>query len=141
MRKLVLHLVGIVILGFMVSSLINFILSFMPFVVGTLIVGLPLYGLLRAKKQWNDERFGLKKWTKSFASLFHWKRSITFYLVLGVAIGFAFDDMVRLMTTTLFALAGSLVGTSLLWESIRPIVSRVKRRQVISFGEACKKAW
>lgn len=141
MRKFFYHLVGIVILGFMVSTLINFVLSFMPFVVGGFIVMLPLYGVLRAKKQWNDERFGLKKWTKAFASLFHWKKSITFYLIVGVAIGFAFDDMVKLMTITLFALAGSLVGTSLLWESIRPLVSRLKRRQVLSFGEACKKAW
>lgn len=142
MVKILYYVAGIAILGWIVASITGLVIGFMPYVaVGTLI-SLPFYGMIRSKMNWHDRKFGLKRFVFAFASYFKFgKRSWTFYLVLGVAIGFIYEDIIwKIVETLSWSLVG-LFAFWILWEGTRLSLKKLSKIEIVSFGQALKNGW
>lgn len=143
MAKILYYVAGVVFFGWLVATLTGLVLEFLPFVAMVMLVALPLYGILRSKMNWQDEKYGIKRFAKGFAGFFKFgKRSWTFYLILGVAIGFIYEDLIWKMVETLsFSLVALFVFYAL-WEMTRVTLEKLPTKiQIMPFREALKQGW
>jgi len=142
MEKIFQYLLGILILGVLVAYATSLVLSYLPFVMVVLAVLVPVYGYIRMQKQWNDRKFGLRIWLGKFGSLFKLKKSSwSFYLVLGIALGFIYEEVVWMMVHSLLVMAGGVVVMYFAWEGVRYGLQRTKNIQIPTFTQAFKSAW
>ena len=141
-KNFIYYLIGIAFFGWIVANLTKLFLQFMPYVFVGILLALPFYGLYRKSKKLDDKKYGLKRFVVWLAGIFKFsKRSWTFYLVLGIAIGFVYEDMVWMMVRTLSWTLVGLYAFWMLWEGTRLAISKVSNYQVVSFKEALKDGW
>lgn len=142
MTRIIQYFIGIAVLGFLVAYATSLVLSYLPFVMAMFAVSVPVYGYVRIQKQWNDRKFGLRIWLGKFGSLFKLKKaSWSFYLVLGVALGFIYEEVVWMMVHSLLVMAGGVVAMYFAWEAVRYGLQRTKNIQIPTFTQAFKSAW
>lgn len=128
------RLVGIVIVGWFISLLLPL---FLPYVAAIVALYLPFWGVIRDKNQKNLSQYGIKNWPK-----FLWDRigkKFSFYLLLGVIIGFLDGEIAELIFRTCILCAASMVVSALVWETARAVAT-FKGYKVMSFMEAIKKS-
>jgi hypothetical protein len=120
----------------------SLILGALPFLVITFICGLPFYGAFRRYKQWNSEALGLKAWFKWFCKIFKFgKPSLTFYLILGLAVYFVHDEIAMMLLSAMtYAIGGGAI-VFIVWESVRVVILKIKQVEIPSFMQAVKGVW
>lgn len=144
MIRLFYYVVGVLVLGFVVSTITVAVLSFLPWIAAFVVVIMPIYGYWRIHKNWKEgnlENSIGKRWSKKIRKSFSLRRSWNFYLILGIAVGFAFDEIIELMVTTLIVIIVTLLGMNFLWEFIRWILKKQKGIVIPSYIESCKYFW
>lgn len=141
-KKAVFYLAGIFLFGFIVAQITKFVLGFLPFVTLGILLCVPFYGMLRKKMNWKDQKFSVKIYAKALGSYFKFnRRSWTFYLVLGIAIGFIFVDIASKIVLTLCWGVVGLITFWCVWEGTRITLDKVYKIQVIPFKDALKAGW
>jgi len=139
-KKAILYIIGILVLGTVVSVGMSLLLGSLPFLIVTFICVAPFYGAIRRHKKWNNEAFGMKAWLAWFFKVFKFgKPSLTFYLILGLAVYFVHEEIAfMLLETIMYAVGGAFV-VFIVWESVRVVLS--KKMDIPSFNQAIKGVW
>lgn len=144
MSRLFYYVIGVLVLGFVVSTITVAVLSFLPWISAFVVIIMPIYGYwrIRKRKNWREEKKSIgKRWGGKIKKSFSLRRSWNFYLILGIAVGFAFEEIVELMVTTMIVIIISLLGMCFLWELIRWVVKKQKGIVIPSYIESCKSFW
>lgn len=142
LKNAIYYVLGIVVFGWIVANITRLVLGYMPYVAVGLLIALPFYGMYRQKKKLQDKKFGIKRFVVAFAGYFKFsKRSWTFYLILGTAIGFVYEDLIWKMIMTLSWCLVGLLSFWILWEGTRLAIKKFAKMEVSSFGEALKSGW
>lgn len=136
------YVVGIAILGSLLAVGISMVLSVLPYVSAAIIMLVPFYGVVRRHKNWTHEYLGMKTFVKAFMKVFKFgKPSLTFYLILGIAIGFTYGQIIPMLFKAGIFVIGGVVATYIAWETMRFVLNKWKNVQVLSFKEAMKSSW
>lgn len=140
LKNLFYYVLGLFIVGAFIAYLTSFVLSYLPYVLTLFLLLTPIYGVVRHRRNWTQEYLGVKSWLKAFWSIFRFGRSsVSFYLVLGIVIGFLHEEIVQLVIKTALAGILSIVTFMLVWEGARRLAYQ-RGIQMVSFAEAFKKA-
>ncbi|MFF2531428.1 hypothetical protein ACFVS2_21210 [Brevibacillus sp. NPDC058079] len=142
MRNAIFYVIGLFILGATVAFGVSLALEVLPYLVVTFICVSPVYGAIRRYKQWNSESLGMKSWMKYFMKIFKFgKPSLTFYLILGIAVYFVHGEIAMTLLKTIgFAVGGAII-VFIGWESVRVVLLKMKSIQIPTFVDAIKGAW
>ncbi|WCF11455.1 hypothetical protein NDS46_31350 (plasmid) [Paenibacillus thiaminolyticus] len=136
------YVFGIAVLGGLMALGVSLLLNVLPYAAVTFLVLVPFWGAYRQQKHWTHEYFGLKTWFRAFWKVFKFgKPNLTFYLILGVTIGFTYEQVGMMLALTLGYIVGGIVATCIVWESVRLALNKSFKVEVISFGQAMKSAW
>ncbi|MBP1309290.1 hypothetical protein JOD82_002310 [Paenibacillus sp. 1182] len=139
-KKAILYIIGILVLGTVVSVGMSLLLSSLPFLIVTLICVAPFYGAIRRHKEWNNEALGMKAWLAWFMKVFKFgKPSLTFYLILGLAVYFVHEEIAFMLLETIMYAVGGAAVVFIVWESVRVVLS--KKMDIPSFSQAIKGVW
>lgn len=135
------YVLGLFIVGAFIAYLTSFVLSYLPYILTLFLLLIPIYGVIRHRKNWTQEYLGVKSWIKAFWSIFRFGRSsVSFYLVLGIVVGFLHEEIISLVIQTALTCILSIVVFMLVWEVVRRLVYQ-RGIQMESFAEAFKKAF
>lgn len=135
------YLVGLVILGMALACGIYVFFGALPYIATAIICLTPLYGAIRKGKNWNNDTMGMKTWFKKFMKVFKFgKPSITFYLILGVAIAIVHSQIISMMLVTIIYAIGGCIVSYLVWEGVRLVLAKIRNVQLPSFKEAVQQA-
>lgn len=141
-RNTVGYILGIALFGSILAFVVSMLLNVLPYVAVGFIVLLPFWGAFRRQKNWTHEYLGVKKWMSSFMKVFKFgKPSLTFYLILGVAIGFTYQQIGMMIAVTAGYVVGGLISTYVAWEIVRLAILKVKKVEMLSFADAMKSTW
>lgn len=141
-KKALVYLLGIFVVGWVIATMTGFVLGFLPHVALVLAVATPIYGYVRMRMQWQHNNLGVKRFAKAVAQQFKFsKKSWTFYLVLGVVIGFVFDELVWKMTETIMFLIFGVTASWVAWEATRFVVKKLANIEIVSYKEAMRAGW
>lgn len=136
------YILGIAFFGTILAFGISMLLKVLPFVAVGVVVLLPFWGALRRSKNWTHEYLGVRKWLSAFMKVFKFgKPSLTFYLIMGIAIGFTYEQIGLMIAVTAGYIVGGLVFTLVAWETVRFMFYQVKKVQILSFSDAMKSTW
>ncbi|WPS85351.1 hypothetical protein SMD22_01605 (plasmid) [Brevibacillus halotolerans] len=140
-KNAIFYVIGLFILGAFVAYGVSLALEALPYLVVAFICVTPFYGAIRRHKQWNNEVLGLKSWAKYFMNVFRFgKPSLSFYLILGIAIYFVHGEIaLTLLKTISFAVGGAAI-VFISWESIRVVLLKNKNVHIPTFLDAVKGA-
>lgn len=135
------YLVGLVVLGMALAFGISLFLGALPYIATGIICLTPLYGAIRKGKKWDNETMGMKTWFKNFLKVFKFgKPSITYYLILGIAIALVHSQIISMMLETIAYAIGGCVVSYLSWEGVRLVLAKIRKIQLPSFKEAVQQA-
>lgn len=142
MRNLLYYAVGIAVISFLFIGAVRFFLSFMPYVALAFVITLPFYGIVCKAKKLDKQKYGARRFVKGFKSVFSVKKkSFTFYLLLGIVLGFTFADIVWTLVEALMYMLIGLLVFYVVWETARWSLKKIAKYEMISFKEAVKYAW
>lgn len=134
------YVVGLFIVGAFIAYLTSFVLSYLPYVTTLFLLLLPVYGVIRHRKNWTQEYWGGQKLVKSILEHIRFGgSSVSFYLMLGIVIGFLREEIISLVVQTALTCILSIVVFMLAWEVARRLAYQ-RGIQMESFAEAIKKA-
>lgn len=136
------YILGIIIMSTVLGYVLSLALSILPYLGVAAAVVLPMYGLVRQKKQWVSEHAGIGKWIKSLATHFKLATpSITFYLILGLALGFIYEDVALLFAKTVGHALGGAIFTMVLWNSIGTVLRKGMNVNIPTYQKALRDSW
>lgn len=135
------YVLGLFIVGAFIAYLTSFVLSYLPYILTLFLLLIPIYGVIRHRKNWTQEYLGVKSWLKAFWSIFRFGRSsVSFYLVLGIVIGFLHKEIINMVIQAALVSILGIVIFMFVWEVVRRLVYQ-RGIQMESFAEAFKKAF
>ncbi|WDM21269.1 hypothetical protein [Paenibacillus polymyxa] len=132
------YILGIAFMGSILAFAVSMLLDVLLYIAVCIVILLPLWGALRHRKNWTREGIGLRKWLSALVKVFKFgKPRLTFYLLLIIVIGFTYEQIVA---TAIYAV-GMMLLMLILWESVRYVLNKVRKVEIISFAVAFKSAW
>lgn len=137
-RNTVGYILGIALIGSILAFAVSMLLNVLLYVAVGFVILLPLWGAYRRRKNWTHDELGLKRWLSGFRKVFIFgKPSLTFYLVLSIVIGFTYEQII---VTAVYVVEG-LIFMLVSWESVRYVVMKIRKVEVLSFADALKSIW
>lgn len=138
-KNLCFYIIGVLFLGWIIAGFTMLFLQFMPIVGLGVLFLMPIYGVLRGKFNWT---FGCKSIALRVGKVFKFgRKSWTFYLILGVALGFIYETIVWKMVEAVSIMLIGFMVFFILWEGIRKIVDKVSTVEMPSLKESMKRSW
>lgn len=132
------YILGIAFMGSTLAFTLSMLLDVLLYVAVCVVILLPIWGSLRRSSNWTHERVGLRKWLSAFVKVFRvGKPRLTFYFLVVIVIGFTYEQIVA---TAIYAVGGMLLML-ILWESVRYVLNKVRKVEMISFVNAMKSTW
>lgn len=131
-------ILGIVFIGSILAFIVSILLDILLYIAVFSVVLLPLWGAFRQHKNWTHETSGLRKWLSVFRKVFkRGKPRLTFYLNAIVVVGFSYGQI----TAILGYVTGGIISMLIAWESVRYVLLKGKKVEIVSFAVALKSVW
>jgi hypothetical protein len=116
-----------------VAGIVSSFLSYLPYLMLSILLLAPLYGVVRVQRNWNNGMI-------SFFKKITFPKSATTYWVVGIVILLLLKAIFLVLAETLLLCVVGMLGFCLIWESVRWIL-RKRSISMISFFSAFKSAW
>lgn len=134
-KKVISYFVGLFIISFFMAGIVSFAMECVPYLLLTLVLAAPFFGVVRKRKNWTSGIFSLFK-------VFHFREvSKTFLLVSCIVIMMVYKAMIVTFATGLLFSFGGATVLFTCWEGVRFAVKKKNSVQIVSFIQAFKNAW
>lgn len=135
-KNLFFYVLGILLIGAVVSSLIKLALQFLPIFMAIGFICVPLYGIYRTKHNTKGLRKILKKNQQNSRLQVKKKKDYTALFVTGFALSLIFGDLIVTFVEALMYSSVALFVYATGWEITRFLFKRLAKKNVLSFIQA-----
>jgi len=139
MKKLCLYVIGLLIIGSLLSAITNVVLDFVPYFMAGLTLTIPVYGAVRNKTQKGVNLQSVALQLKKFAKPN--RKSFTGYMILLIIVLNVYEKLGQVLVQSIEYCTCMVVVGFIIWETVRFICKKAKKAQFLSFGEAVKGAF